>query len=117
VQGPTFNVAAVGGYLGAKGANLLDVSARLHPDGKTVAVFVVNRDTQRDIPGTVHLAGSAVDSPVDLAFVTSDDLLAWNSFENPERVRIKQLQMAAQNNEVRFLFPAHSVAKLTFRLR
>jgi alpha-N-arabinofuranosidase len=117
VQGPTFNVGSAGAYVGAKNANSLDVSARLHPDGKTVGVFVVNRDIQSDIQSVVRLSGGAVTGPATLAIVISDDLLAWNSFENPERVKIKQAQVPVQNSEVRYLFPAHSVSRLTFQLK
>jgi alpha-L-arabinofuranosidase len=116
VQGPTFDVAPKGGYLGAKDANLLDVSARLHPDGKTSVVFVVNRDTEKDIPGNVRLSGGVVNGPVDLAIVAGDDLLAWNSFDHPERVKIERSQVPVDNNEMRYRFPAHSISRLTVRL-
>ncbi|MGH9703992.1 MAG: alpha-L-arabinofuranosidase C-terminal domain-containing protein, partial [Candidatus Acidiferrales bacterium] len=117
VQGPTFSVAKAAGYLGAKDANLLDVSARLHPDGKTVQVFVVNRDTEKDIQSTVRFADGAVNGAAELAIVSSDDLLQWNSFENPERVKTKRSQIPTTNNELSFLFPAHSVSRLTVRLK
>jgi len=115
VEGPTFNVAPKGAYLGAQGANLLDVSARLHPDGKTAEVFIVNRDTERDIPCRVRLPGVIVRGPVDLAIISSPHLLEWNSFEDPERVKITGSQIWVEKDEVRYLFPAHSIARLTVR--
>jgi alpha-L-arabinofuranosidase len=117
VQGPTFDVAPKGGYLGAKGANLLDVSARLHPDGKTVAVFIVNRDIEKGIQANLSLSGGATNGPVDLAIVTSDNLLEWNSFDEPERVKIGRSQIPVEKGEVRYLFPAHSISRLTVQLQ
>ena len=117
VQGPTFDVAPKGSYLGAKGANLLDVSARLHPDGKTVAVFVVNRDIEKEIQSSLHLSGGSTNGPVDLAIVTSDNLLEWNSFDEPERVKIARSQLPVETNQVSYRFPAHSISRLTVRLQ
>jgi len=116
VEGPTFDVAKAGGYLGAKGAQLLDVSARVHPDEKTVAVFIVNRDIEKDIQARVRMSAPVVDGPADLAIVTSDNLLEWNSFDEPERVKIKRVQATIEKNEMQFLFPAHSISRLTVRL-
>jgi len=116
VEGPTFDVAPQRGYLGAKNAKLLDVSARLHPDGKTVAVFVVNRDIEKEIPGSVRVSGGISGKTVELALISSDNLLEWNSFAEPERVKIKRSQIPVENNEVRYLFPAHSISRIMIRL-
>jgi alpha-L-arabinofuranosidase len=116
VQGATFDVAPKGRYLGAKGASLLDVSARLHPDGKTLAVFVVNRDIEKGIQASVQIPGKTFGGTVDLAIVSHDNLMEWNSFDEPERVNIKRSQIAVEKDEVNYLFPAHSISKLTVRL-
>ena len=117
VQGPTFDVAPKGRYLGAKGANLLDVSARLHPDGKTVAIFVVNRDLEKAIQCSVRLTGGVLSGNADLAIVSSENLMEWNSFDEPERVKIKRSQVPVEKDEIRYLFPAHSVSRLIAKLR
>jgi alpha-N-arabinofuranosidase len=116
VQGPTFSSPAKGGYLGAQNANLLDVSARLHPDGKTVTVFVVNRDTEQDIQGSLRFSGGRVSGSADLAILTSNDLLDWNSFEEPERVKIMKSQVSLTESELRYQFPAHSISRVNIRL-
>ena len=117
VQGPTFDVAPKGGYLGAKNADFVDVSARLHPDGKTVMVFIVNRDIENDISANVLISGAVVSKPVDLAVVSSQNLLEWNSFAEPERVKIQHTQIPVGNNELRCLLPAHSISRLTILLK
>jgi alpha-N-arabinofuranosidase len=117
VQGPTFDVAAKGGYLGAKNANLLDISARLHPDGKTVAIFVVNRDIEKEIAATVQVSGQLVGKSAELAILANENMLEWNTFAEPERVKINHLQVPVEHNEIRYTFPAHSIARLTIQLR
>lgn len=117
VEGPTFDVAPKGGYLGAKNASLLDVSARLHRDGKTVAVFVVNRETEKEIPASVRLMGGGAAPLAELAVVWSDNLLEWNSFAEPERVKIKRFELPVENGELRHTFPAHSISRITFRVQ
>lgn len=117
VQGPTFDVAPKGGYLGAKGANLLDVSARLHPDKKTLAVFVVNRDIEKAIQASVRVSGAGTSGNADLAIVSNDNLMEWNSFDEPERVKIKRSQIPVEKGEVKYLFPAHSISRLTVQVK
>jgi len=42
--------------------------------------------------------------------------LEWNSFAEPERVKIKRSQIPVENNEVRYVFPAHSISRIMIRL-
>jgi len=116
VEGPTFDVAPARGYLGAKNANLLDVSARLHSDGKTLAIFVVNRDIEKEIPGTVRILGAMAGKTAELALISNANLLEWNTFAEPERVKITRSRVPVENGEVRYTFPAHSISRLTIRL-
>jgi alpha-L-arabinofuranosidase len=116
VEGPTFDVAPAHGYLGAKNANLLDVSARLHADGKTVDAFVVNRDIEREVPANIRFVGAVLAKSAELALISSENLLEWNTFAEPERVRIKHSQLAVENNELQCTFPAHSISRFAIRL-
>jgi len=116
-KGPTFDVAPRGDLKGAKGANLVDASARLGSDGKTLEIFLVNRDIEKDIDVMVRLAGGQMDGPVEMARLNAPSLTDWNSFENPDRVKIERSQPAIKHGEVRILLPAHSVSKLTSRLK
>jgi alpha-L-arabinofuranosidase len=116
VEGPTFDVAPARGYLGAKNANLLDVSARLHSDGKTLAIFVVNRDIEKEIPGIVRILGAIAGKTAELALISNANLLEWNTFAEPERVKIARSRVSVENGEVRYTFPAHSISRLTIRL-
>jgi alpha-N-arabinofuranosidase len=116
-KGPTFDVAPRGDFKGAKGANLVDASARLGSDGKTLEVFLVNRDIEKDIDTMVRLSGGQMDGPVEMARLNAPSLTEWNSFENPDRVKIEHSQLAINHGELRILLPAHSISKLKVRLK
>ena len=75
----------MGSYAGAKDANLVDASARISSDGKTLEVFLVNRDLEKDIDTTVRLSGGQTEGPVEMATLNGPSLTEWNSFENPDR--------------------------------
>ncbi|MGH9846412.1 MAG: alpha-L-arabinofuranosidase C-terminal domain-containing protein, partial [Blastocatellia bacterium] len=113
VQGPTFNFPRRGGiagdYRGAQNASYLDVSARLRPDGKTLEIFVVNRDLQNDIEADVHVAGTQVHGPVSVATLNADSLTDWNSLDKPDRVRVTRTQLQVEGERFKHRFPAHSI--------
>jgi alpha-L-arabinofuranosidase len=79
-------------------------------------VFVVNRDIEKGIQAGVRIPGTALGGTVDLAIVGGDTLMEWNSFDEPERVKIKRSQIVVEKNEMQYLFPPHSISKLTVRL-
>jgi len=116
-KGPTFDVAPRGDFKGAKGANVVDASARIGSDGKTLEVFLVNRDIEKDIDVMVRLSGGRMDGPVEMARLNAPSLTDWNSFENPDRVKIEHSQPAINHGELRILLPAHSISKLKVRLK
>jgi alpha-L-arabinofuranosidase len=114
--GPTFDVAPNGSYAGAKGANLIDASARLGSDGTTLEVFLVNRSLEENIDTAVRLSGGQPHSPVDLATLNGPSLVEWNSFEEPDRVKIENSQIALNQGTLQISLPAHSISKLTMSL-
>ena len=117
VQGPTFNfprrTGIAGNYTGAENANYLDVSARLRPDGKTLEVFVVNRDLENDIEADVVVPGSRLHGAVSVATLNGAALTDWNSLDQPDRLRITQTQLQAAGERFKHRFPAHSITALT----
>lgn len=114
--GPTFDVAPNGAFAGAKGANLIDASARIGSDGKTLEVFLVNRSSDDDIKTTVRVAGGQVNKLVDLATLNGPSLVEWNSFQEPDRVKIVNSQIAFTRRELPITLPAHSISKLQMSL-
>ncbi|MGH9845420.1 MAG: alpha-L-arabinofuranosidase C-terminal domain-containing protein [Blastocatellia bacterium] len=100
-----------------EGAKHLNVSARLHPDGKTVDLFVVNRNPDQPINVSVQLAGGQVESDVEAAILNAPTMMTGNTFAEPHRVGIERKRLRADAGQLSYLFPAHSIIKLTFRLK
>ena len=113
VKGPTFDVAPVKNFKGAKAANLLDVSARQSSDGKTLETFLVNRDLDNPLETAVHFSGRRVGNAVQLATLTAESLMEWNSFDHPDRVKVQFSQLAIHDGQLQVTLPAHSISKLT----
>jgi alpha-L-arabinofuranosidase len=69
------------------------------------------------IETTIHFSGKAVDGSAGVATLTADSLLEWDSFENPDRVKIARSQTSIEQNGLRHVFPAHSISRLTVRVK
>jgi alpha-N-arabinofuranosidase len=69
-----------------KGVRTLDVSASLDPDGRRLAVHVVNRHATDALETVVELAGGAFRESVQIETITGPDLKAVNTFDQPDCV-------------------------------
>jgi alpha-N-arabinofuranosidase len=64
----------------------LDLSAVLHEDGKSIAVFAINRSLDEPLGLTVDLQGFKGAKIVEHQMLTGDDLKARNSVEDQNRI-------------------------------
>lgn len=113
VNGPAFDAPRKGLWMGAKGAQSLDTSARLSTDGKTLELFIVNRDLKDDIPSEVRIEGRTVQGEIQAQQLNAPTAQEWNSFAEPDRVRIQRVPVPS----LRTRFPAHSITKWTMVLQ
>jgi len=117
VVSDTFATKAMNpGYPEVKEAKYLDVSARIHPDGKTVDLFVVNRNLEQSIETVVRFIGGSIEPSGQAAVLNAPTIWTRNTFNEPDRVRIERSQAPASGDSFKYLFPAHSIVKLTFRM-
>src|SRR5205823_7874438 len=65
---------------------LVDASATCDEAGRAVAVALVNRDRDRDLPVTLDLGGAVIAGAVSAWEVNGADVTATNSFETPRAV-------------------------------
>ncbi len=103
------------GFPEVKNAKYLDVSSRLHPDGKTIDVFVVNRNLSEAITSTVNLVGADLDPNVEIDILTAPDLNTFNTFAEPNNVVIERKQASLTSGSFNYSFPAHSLVKIIAR--
>lgn len=120
VESATFRFKAIRprpGSAAHRESHYLDTSARIHPDSKTVDVFVVNRNLKDNVPCRVEWIGGEVASDVEVLTLNSEDIYDWNTFDEPDTISIKAQQVPSQGDGLDCSFPAHSVTRLTFQVK
>lgn len=95
---------------------LLDVAATRDTAGQLVALSVVNRDRDEAIRTTVQLSDGVQVAGVAAYEVNGPSPGATNSFERPDVVAVRELEVAVAGDRFDYTFPAHSVTLLRLRL-
>ena len=90
----------------------LDVDAAISKDGRTVTLFVINRDLDRDSTARLMIPGLENDSKAEVETLSSPDLYAENDEITPEAI-IPQKKLIAVKPELHYIFPKASFTKLT----
>lgn len=117
VESPTFNVAAIEGYPGVTGAKYLDVSARAVPGKHTIELFVVNRNLTEPLNARVRIEGAVAEQRVTAMVLNASDLNQWNSFAEPDRVKLHQAEGKLEGTQLQWKFEPHSLTRLTISTR
>jgi alpha-N-arabinofuranosidase len=95
---------------------LVDASATCDEAGRAVAVALVNRDRDRDLPVTLDLGGAVIAGAVSAWEVNGADVTATNSFETPSAVDVRERKLDARGARLEIMAPAHSVTMLRFEV-
>lgn len=94
----------------------LDVDAAISKDGRTVTLFVVNRSQSEDISATLHLPGLSAGTLGEAQTLSSPDLYAGNSDEEPEAI-IPQTTQVKAGAAFRYTFAHASFTLLSLPLK
>ncbi|HWC18634.1 MAG TPA: alpha-N-arabinofuranosidase [Terriglobales bacterium] len=123
-EGPTYQVSAPGrpteaiGVVGPSFGDVpyLDAVATHDPEGKTISVFVLNRDLSA--PRELELVWRDVKpATIKSSFtITGQDLKATNTFDQPNRVVPQELEAPKLGSQMTVQLPARSYSVLTFAL-
>lgn len=103
-----FNVADLGPF------KLLDVAASCDAAGREITLAVVNRDRERALATTIQLVDAAA-TGVTAYEVNGANPDVFNSFEQPEAVRVQERHLNLGGSRFEYTFPAHSVTVLRLR--
>ncbi len=99
------------------GLRVLDVSATLDEEQRSLALYVVNRSQRDAMETTISLDSGCFAGPIRALVVNGPDIKAENSFANPDRVSISETNHAAQTQtSFTYSFEPHSVTALIFAL-
>jgi alpha-L-arabinofuranosidase len=96
---------------------LVDAVATTDEAGRELAVALVNRDRDRELPATLALTGGTLAGDLRAWEVNGPDVAAVNSFETPRAVDVRERKLEARGGGVTLPLPAHSVTVLRGDLR
>jgi alpha-N-arabinofuranosidase len=96
---------------------LVDAVATTDEAGRELAVALVNRDRDRDLPVAIALTGGALTGPLPAWEVNGPDVSATNSFESPRVVDVRERKLEPRAGDLTLTLPAHSVTVLRGDLR
>src|SRR5438132_1353703 len=105
-SGRVHNVGDLGPF------TLVDASATCDEAGRAMAVALVNRDRDHDLPVTLDLGGAVIAGAVNAWEVNGADVTATNSFETPRAVEVREHKLEARGARLETVLPAHSVTML-----
>jgi len=91
--------------------DVLDVSATLDDSGRGLTLVVVNRDPEREIETTVHLADATFEGDAMACEVTGKDPDSTNSFDRQE-VGVSERSVQTGGHSFVHGFPASSITVL-----
>jgi len=92
----------------------LDVSATADDDGKTVYVGIINLHIDKAIKTKISFDKWDFSPTVKIYEIYDDDYMAENTFENPNRLTIKEDVIKAADNPFIYNFKPHSVTIMEF---
>lgn len=95
---------------------LLDVSVTKSTDETMLTLAVVNRDKDSAQPVTIQLEDGVVCKSGVVSVVNADDILAVNSFEQPENVTVQERPLTVQGAAFEHTFPPHSFTMVRLQL-
>jgi alpha-N-arabinofuranosidase len=93
----------------------LDASATLDPEGRRLAIAVVNRHRDAALPATIELSGFP-SGKAELHAVYHDEVSAHNDITSPHRIAISRESLGTMDEETTIEFPPHSVCLLELHM-
>jgi len=93
----------------------LDVSATMSEDKKTIYVGIINLHRNKNIKTRISLDKWNFSSQVKVFELYDDDDMAENTFEQPDRITIKEDTLSDVGNPFDYNFRPHSVTIMEFR--
>lgn len=93
----------------------LDASTTMSKDGKTVYLAVINLHIDKSIKTKVSFDRWDFSSDVKIFELYDKDYMAENTFENPNKLTIKEDALKGIGNKFTYNFKPHSVTVMEFR--
>lgn len=116
VKSPKFSSQALGNISAHENVPYLDVAAARSRNGQRLTVVLVNRHPSRRMYLDLNLKGFGMMQATHGLLLSSKDALAYNTFENPKAVSVKELKMP-DTPKIKFRLDLHqaSIAMMVLR--
>jgi len=111
----SFESPRVGGIPAMSGVPVLDCSATGSDDGKTVVLFVINRDPSDMVNATIEIAGFAPRGQAEISTLDGPSIDAVNTYRDDEIVRVMRKSVDVGEVLPEFVFPPHSATALVLK--
>jgi len=111
----SFETSRVGGIPAMTGVPALDCSATMSEDGKTIALFVINRHAEDSMESDIELSGFSPKGKVAVHSLNAPNTDAMNSYKDDEVVKVVESRVDVGDVLPRYVFPAHSATALVFK--
>ena len=123
-EGPGYEVASLGKPIedigmAAPGFGMVqyvDVVPVLDPDKKTVSIFALNRDLEKEQELEISWHDLTPSKVVSFETLTGNDLKALNTFADPKKVVPQTVEAPAVGSKMTLKLPARSYSVLTLQV-
>ena len=115
VECETFSSPRLGGVPAMRDVPVLDCSATLSDDGKTLTLFVINRHIDDDVAADLGVGGFTPGHRVEAHCLNGPAADAHNWYGKDEVVGITRSRHDSGDVLPRYTFPAHSTTALVFK--
>jgi alpha-N-arabinofuranosidase len=111
IDGPGFSCS--GEWLTrVENAPMVDIVALTSADHQTAVIFLTNRDPRDPMEIQLSVNGFARQAAGTASTLTGDTFMAKNTWEAPDRVRIRSQPIELIERELRHMLPPHSLTRL-----
>jgi len=111
----SFESPRAGGIPPMTNVPVLDCSATSSEDGRTVNLFVINRDPDEAVACGIEIEGFSPVGDVEVHCLNGPSAEAVNTYSDDEIVSVSEGRVEAGTVLPRYSFPAHSATALVFR--
>ncbi len=98
------------------GLRVLDVTATLNEQQKSLSLHVVNRSEMNALETAISLDSAHFSGKVQAFVVNGSNIKAENTFDHPDQVKVSTTTISAERKELHYTFEPHSVTVLVCAL-
>ncbi len=92
----------------------IDAIAMINEKGDKIDVIITNREPDKAIKVSIALHDFNPRETVDVQLLTGKSFMSYNTWDNPDRVKLRKSFIKINTGIINYTVPAHSIVSLTF---